>query len=54
MKTFPDEQTLNSMWSLASNSSNESGLESHLVFARLLYVHIENNKLSTKFYSDSK
>jgi len=41
---LPDDNQLNIMWSVATSSSIESGTRPHLIFARLLYSTLTNEK----------
>jgi len=44
-----DDKTLNKMWNVATNSSLESGLPPHHIFARLLYTKLTKaTKTKTK------
>lgn len=41
---LPEDKELNLMWSIATNSAVESGMKSHLIFARLLYSKLSKEK----------
>jgi hypothetical protein len=41
---LPDDNQLNIMWTVATSSSIESGTRPHLIFARLLYSSLTNEK----------
>lgn len=49
---LPNDKDLNIMWSVATSSSIESGTKPHLIFARLLYSSITNEKPRVKLADD--
>jgi hypothetical protein len=52
MMKLPDDKELNVIWSVATSSSIESGTRPHLIFARLLYSQITNQKLGVELAND--
>ena len=49
---LPNDKDLNIMWSVASSSAIESETKPHLIFARLLYHKITNQKLGVELAND--
>ena len=49
---LPNDKDLNIMWRVATSSSIESGTKPHLIFARLLYCSITNEKPRVKLTDD--
>jgi hypothetical protein len=54
MKKLPDDKELNMLWSVATSSAIESGTRPHLIFARLLYSKLTNEKPRVGLYDDSQ
>ncbi len=52
MMKLPEDKELNIIWSVATSSSIESGTRPHLIFARLLYSKITNQKLCVELADD--
>ena len=49
---LPHDKDLNIMWSVATSSAIESETKPHLIFARLLYHKITNQKLGVELAND--
>lgn len=49
---FPNDNDLNIMWSVATSSAIESGTRPHLIFARLLYSSLTNEKPRVGLYDE--
>lgn len=47
---LPTDNELNIIWSVATSSSLESGTRPHLIFAKLLYSKITNEKPRVRLY----
>jgi hypothetical protein len=47
---LPDESTLNMFWSVATSSAIESGTRPHIIFAKLLYSRLTNEKPTVGLY----
>jgi hypothetical protein len=47
---LPTDNELNILWSVATSSSIESGTRPHLIFAKLLYSKITNEKPRVGLY----
>ena len=49
---LPDDKDLNIMWNVSTSSAIESETKPHLIFARLLYHKITNQKLGMELAND--
>jgi hypothetical protein len=57
MKTLPDKQQLDIMWTVATSGSLETGTRPHYGFADLLYDYLTDNlknKYGVELYYDSQ
>ena len=50
---LPDDNQLNTLWSVATSSTIESGTRPHIIFAKLLYNDLMNIKPPVGLYNES-
>lgn len=52
MKSLPDKKELDIMWTVATNTSSETGTRPHLLFVRMLYDEFNDIQLRVRLKDD--